>query len=113
MSVNVRKIPFPSEDLTAVDMKERQREPSCEAGKNLGESEEPGLVGEQGDDHHRHVEHAADRQALDPAPAEKAREKEGTGEATKEIHVERQTELADKTDTFPGKSCSVKLPGQD
>ena len=61
MSVNDRKIPFPSEDLTAVDMEERQGEPSCEAGEDLGEPEEPGLVGEQGDDHHRHVEHAAHR----------------------------------------------------
>ena len=83
-SQNIRyKPPFASEDLTTVDMKERQREPCSEAGDDLCEPEEPGLVGEQRDDHHRHVEHAADRQALDPAPAEEAREEEGAGEATK------------------------------
>ena len=84
VSRNVRKLeqPFPSEDLTAVDMKERKGDPCSEAGEDLGESEEPGLVGEQGDDHHRHVEHAADRQTLDPAPVEEGGEKEGAGEAT-------------------------------
>ena len=74
--------PFPSEDLTTVDVKERERDPCSEAGEDLGEPEEPGLVGEQRDDHHRHVEHAADRQALDPAPAEEGREEEGAGEST-------------------------------
>ena len=89
-------------------MKERQGEPSCEAGEDLGEPEEPGLVGEQGDDHHRHVEHAADRQALDPAPAEEAGEQEGAGEATQEIHVEGQTELTDKN-ISESKNISVEI----
>ena len=63
-------------------MKERERDPSGEAGDNLGEPEEPGLVGEEGDDHDGHVEHAAHRQALDPAPAEEAREEKGAGETS-------------------------------
>ena len=74
--------PFPSEDLTAVDVKERERDPRGEAGDDLGEPEEPGLVGEEGDDHDCHVEHAAHRQALDPAPAEEAREEKGAGETS-------------------------------
>ena len=74
--------PFPSEDLTAVDVKERERDPRGEAGDDLSEPEEPGLVGEEGDDHDGHVEHAAHRQALDPAPAEEAREEKGAGETS-------------------------------
>ena len=93
-------------------MEERQGEPSCEAGEDLGEPEEPGLVGEQGDDHHRHVEHAADRQALDPAPAQEGREEEGAGEATQEIHVERQTELQDKTGYFRGNLAQFNYLGR-